>query len=314
MGADRGPCVAYLALLAGLTAVLPDTAHADPVPPTTPLTSDPWTPPKHDPVVWRDDLWTRVKPWEDVMTIALALGSGVVSEATVSPTHPRWTGPILFDTAARNTFRLSSDKARSEAGVASDVMYYGNTFYPVLVDVAAVTLIARHSPDAAWEEFSIDAEAFAISGLVAAATQRFVARERPFVKPCQAHPNNDDCAFTPGVENVSFLSGHEAMSFTGAMLTCFHHRYLHLYDSKAADAGICAALLATATTTGFLRMMSDRHYASDVLAGSAVGLTVGYFVPAAHYTVMHPHILGEQTLILPNVSANQGGLTLMGTF
>ncbi len=193
-------------------------------------------------------------------------------------------------------------------------MYYSNTFYPVLVDVVAVTLIARRSPDAAWEEFSMDAEAFAISGLVAAATQRFVARERPFVKPCQAHPNNDDCAFTPAVENVSFISGHEAMSFTGAMLTCFHHRYLHLYDSKAADAGICAALLATATTTGLLRMMSDRHYASDVLAGTAVGLTVGYFVPAAHYNVMHPHILGEHSLILPNISANQGGLMLTGTF
>ena len=314
MGAARRLRVTYLALLAGVTVFAPGAAHADPLPASTPLSTDPWTPPKHDPVVWRDDLWTRVKPWEDVMTLALAVGSGIVSDGTVSPTHPRWSGPILFDEAARNTFRLASDKARSEAGDASDVMYYGNTFYPVVVDMLGVTLIARRSPTAAWEELSMDAEAFAISGLVAAATQRFVARERPFVKPCMANPHMDDCALTPSVENVSFLSGHEAMSFTGAMLTCFHHRFLHLYDSKAADVGICAALLTTATTTGFLRMMSDRHYASDVLAGAAVGLTVGYLVPAAHYNVMHPHILGEHTLIVPNVSADQGGVTLVGTF
>jgi len=28
----------------------------------------------------------------------------------------------------------------------------------------------------------------------------------------------------------------------------------------------------------------------------------------------NPHILGEHSLILPNVSANQGGLMLTGTF
>jgi membrane-associated phospholipid phosphatase len=271
-------------------------------------------PARADTIVWRDDEWSRVKSWELAMTAGLGLAAGEITFLAKSPAEGRWKGTILFDSQARDFFRLGTDRARSNAGITSDLLYYTNTFFPLIVDSAIVTWGVHHSPDAAWQEFAIDAEAFSITGIISATTQRFVARERPFVAPCRAHPTNADCNPSPAVENVSFLSGHTAMALTGAMLTCFHHRKLHLYQNEAADLGICAALLTTATTASVLRMMSDRHYASDVLTGAVVGLSVGYLVPALHYDFATTKPLLGHSILLPQFGPNQGGLTLSGLF
>jgi membrane-associated phospholipid phosphatase len=70
-----------------------------------------------------------------------------------------------------------------------------------------------------------------------------------------------------------------------------------------------------ATATSFLRIMSDRHWTSDVLAGVAVGVGVGYVVPAAHYNrIFKPKLLGGNTLVMPNLSSNEAGLNVAGSF
>jgi membrane-associated phospholipid phosphatase len=54
--------------------------------------------------------------------------------------------------------------------------------------------------------------------------------------------------------------------------------YHHLENRK----WIWASGLTFATATGVLRVMSDQHYASDVLTGMAAGGLAGWLIPKLH--------------------------------
>jgi membrane-associated phospholipid phosphatase len=110
-----------------------------------------------------------------------------------------------------------------------------------------------------------------------------VRRERPFKTAyCSENPSDPDCA---SGDSSSFLSGHASTAFTGAGLVCAHHGAMPLYGNKIADTGACATALAAATVTGGLRIVADKHYASDVIAGAALGLASGWLMPKLlHYT------------------------------
>jgi membrane-associated phospholipid phosphatase len=80
------------------------------------------------------------------------------------------------------------------------------------------------------------------------------------------------------------MSGHSTASFTLAGLTCIHHAYLPLYGGGAPDALACAGSMAAATTVAMMRVVSDQHYLSDVIIGSAFGALAGVGMPwLLHY-------------------------------
>lgn len=66
--------------------------------------------------------------------------------------------------------------------------------------------------------------------------------------------------------NHSFPSGHTATAFVGA--TVLYHEY------KDANALMAYNGFLFASTTGSFRMMNNRHYLSDVLAGAGIGILV----------------------------------------
>ena len=75
------------------------------------------------------------------------------------------------------------------------------------------------------------------------------------------------------------------MSFTAASLVCMHHIHLELYGDPALDYGICGLALASAGTVGALRIVADKHWTSDVLVGTGIGLLSGLGVPYLfHYS------------------------------
>jgi membrane-associated phospholipid phosphatase len=46
----------------------------------------------------------------------------------------------------------------------------------------------------------------------------------------------------------------------------------------------CFGAIAVATGAGTMRLVGDRHYTTDVLAGAAIGLAAGYAMPTfLHY-------------------------------
>jgi hypothetical protein len=70
----------------------------------------------------------------------------------------------------------------------------------------------------------------------------------------------------------------------GAGLVCSHHLNVPLYGNAYADAAACAIAAGAAVSTGVLRLVADRHYVTDVLAGAAIGAGAGFVMPMfAHY-------------------------------
>jgi membrane-associated phospholipid phosphatase len=195
-----------------------------------------------------------------------------------APDSARWSGSILFDGPVRDALGAKSDGLRNAAARASDVGELGVVAYPLIVDAGLVSWLSKGRGDVARRLLAVDAEAFAINALLTSIVQRTVGRERPFAQGCgtAGHPactSADD-------RNTSFFSGHTSFAFTAATLICFQHGRLNLYGD--ADGFVCPVALAVASLTGLLRIGADRHWATDVLTGAAVGAAVGSTVSITH--------------------------------
>src|SRR5262249_20350757 len=102
-----------------------------------------------------------------------------------------------------------------------------------------------------------------------------LGRARPMAAECDRDPSYDRRCGDTGKLNASNLSGHTALAFTGAGLTCVHHLHLPLYGGGAADVMACVASTIVATSSGVLGVLPDHHYATDVILGAALGLASG---------------------------------------
>ena len=209
--------------------------------------------------------WNRIGPTEAAVIGTLGFGAIVLEFLVKPPATPRWEGPILFDEDARNALRAGSETGRSRAALASDFGYLGLPVYAIGVEAGLVTWLGKGQFDAALQLALINAEALAVNGVLTRVTQRAVARMRP-----------DGTS-----DNTSFFSGHTSAAFTTASALCVQHSRLEIYGG-IADKLVCPAAVAVAATTGLLRMIADRHWASDVMAGAAFGTLVGATVSWVH--------------------------------
>ncbi len=211
------------------------------------------------------------------------IGAGILAMELLlpSPTVARWRGVVLLDGMARDAMLPASDGARDGADGVSDVLLTSLLAMP-LVDAAVAWGVHGQGVSAA-RMLAIDAQSFGLTYLVTELTKRLVARERPYGAECDGQgPGGRECDSETRYE--SFLSGHTAMAFTAAGLVCAHHTNLPLFGGGAADTGACVAALGGAAAVGALRIAADKHYLSDVLAGAALGVVSGYFLPKwLHY-------------------------------
>jgi hypothetical protein len=212
--------------------------------------------------------WDRIGPVETGAIGGLALGAVLMELLLKAPAIPRWDKPILFDEAARNALGAGSEGGRSRAATASDIGYLGLPIYAIGVEAGLVTWLGRDKGDAALQLALINAEALAINAVVSRVTQKTVGRSRP-----DAQPGTTD--------NTAFFSGHTSTAFTMASALCVQHARLQIYGN-AADEVVCPAAVLVAATTGLLRIVADRHWASDVLAGAILGTAIGGGVSWAH--------------------------------
>jgi membrane-associated phospholipid phosphatase len=213
----------------------------------------------------------RATPVEYVATGVLSVSALVL--ALTEPDEARTSGPWLFDDPARDALRLESPDARRTADVASDIGLWSIAAYPFVDALLAATVLKadRRVP----VEMAIQS-ALVISAAanVAYLAKNLVARDRPFGPSCKRDPGYaSECADND--PPVSFMSGHAAVTFSAATITCVQHFQLKLYQDPVADAAACAIPLALATAVSVARMLADQHYATDVLAGAAIGTLSG---------------------------------------
>ncbi len=224
--------------------------------------------------------WTHKKfsTYEYIASGTMLAGLGAAT-LLMKDEGPRWRGGVLMDDASRDFGLARTREGQVQAARVSDYLLYSMIAWPYLD--AAVAMGGGHT-QTAWQMSLINSQAFIATSLLTFVIKRSVRRERPYKTAyCAENPTDPSCE---SGDSSSFLSGHASTAFTGAGLVCAHHGAMPLYGNKYADIGACATALAAATVTGGLRIVADKHYASDVLAGAALGLASGWLVPKLlHY-------------------------------
>ncbi|HEY3119235.1 MAG TPA: phosphatase PAP2 family protein, partial [Vicinamibacteria bacterium] len=151
----------------------------------------------------------------------------------------------------------------------SSTTLMANLFTPVGL------LAATDLPHKWTRDFPVIAEATAITISVNAFVKHITHRSRPAAHFCESEQVVVPC---PPDTRLSFFSGHTSSAFAAAVATGRIADFHHLENR----GWIWASGLALATTTGVLRVMSDQHYASDVLTGMAAGGLAGWLIPKLH--------------------------------
>ncbi|HWO12658.1 MAG TPA: phosphatase PAP2 family protein [Polyangiaceae bacterium] len=255
----------------------------------------------------------------ELVTIGVLGGLTLGMQFIPSPAEARWDKPILFDSAVRNALRLDSSSARDTASTISDVVFALGFVHTAVIDPLVVAWWQHESPFVAWQMVVIDAQAYSMTLFLNQLVKRVTARARPWVgvDDCQQNPDGEQCGH--GNPNVSFYSGHAAMTATSAGLTCAHHTQLSLYQSNVLDTGTCALAVTGTLVTGALRIASDNHWATDVIVGHVMGFASGYLLPTLlYYKELHvtPHEDRDAPTFaaFPLFTGDALGLSLLGSF
>lgn len=228
--------------------------------------------------MWRRE-WPTFSPVEGAATVAAGAGT-LVLLMLKPPLDPRWEGGILFDDAARSGLRLSSESARQRALRWGDLPYYAAPVIPLLIDPLVAAWLVHGDTKAALNLGAVGLEAFSYAGLASFISTRISVRERPDTSECRRRQPQDGCE----LDTEAFFSGHTTIAAASAGIVCANHRVMPLWGSRAADLGACALATTGAVATGVSRLMSDRHYATDVIVGFGFGFGFGYAIPTLlHY-------------------------------
>jgi membrane-associated phospholipid phosphatase len=290
----RGFAVFLVVVLASVTTAA--TAHA----------SDPW----QDATLRWDEDRPRFRPVEYAVTGV----TGVVALSEyffVRPqSQPHWSGGILFDDAVRDALRARSPSALRTVWALSDVVGVSGVVLTVGIDSMLVPVLRGHV-DVAWQLTWFDLEAYSLGSIVTFTLYDTVGRARPSYADCQRDPRFDDsCNVSP---TASFPSGHVAEAFISAGLSCANHAYVPLYGSRLADILACARDLTLASADGVLRIVGDRHYVTDVLAGGAIGFAFGYGLPVLLHYASGSHARVARLTLVP-VAGDRIGVAAMAAF
>jgi membrane-associated phospholipid phosphatase len=259
-----------------------------------------------EPLEW-DDSFGRVGTADIIV-----LGASMSVLGTALFLGPDPNAPVLdrlsFDEAARDVLRARGERGRLFARDASDVLVAAMVSYPVLVEGIANAGFARHSPDAAEQLVLIDIEAQLFAATLTQVGKTWTSRQRPFARRCGADLSADNYDCLENARYYSFPSGHASGSFAAATVVCVQNQYLPLWPRPWLP---CAVGYTAATMTAGLRIVADRHYVSDTVAGALVGTGAGLLLPWLHFNGLLGTTGASSSLALV---PSPGGFTVLGVF
>ena len=151
-----------------------------------------------------------------------------------------------------------------------------------------------------WENEKVErtallaVESFLVTSLFTGALKVIMGRTRPF------DGVSADEFKGPTTSNNAFPSGHTSTAF--AIATVVANEYEHIPLISPLSYGI-------ATMTGFSRMNDNKHWASDVVFGAALG----YFTSKT-ILKLHSNKKGRHFTIFPRADHRGGGLVLSTKF
>mgnify|MGYP001942684083 FL=1 len=227
---------------------------------------------------WDDD-WARGHPASWVVMTTGAAAALVFRSLYEPGSEALLREPTALDTAVRQHVMAPDAEDRERASRLSDVLLSGLILWP-FIDSLLVAGVGDQNSDVAWQLFTVAAEALAADYALSSIVKIFVHRNRPHAERCSL----EDRMLRPGRcgtegRTMSFYSGHSSAAFNSAAVVCMTHAYLPLYGSDAADAFACGGSLILATTVAVLRVIADRHHATDVMLGALSGALTGALLP-----------------------------------
>lgn len=143
----------------------------------------------------------------------------------------------------------------------------------------AVYLTGSTIEDVDADRLLLYGQTMAINVALASIAKQLVQRPRPYTY--SRDPAVRAYAKEEGTDAyLSFYSGHAALSFGAATTGAY---LLNTTDASPVAKNIAWGVgFGVAAMTASLRVRAGKHYYSDVLAGSFVGISVGFLVPALH--------------------------------
>ncbi|NVB77916.1 MAG: phosphatase PAP2 family protein [Kofleriaceae bacterium] len=219
---------------------------------------------------------------------ALLVASSTVMKPLLSPTQCRWCSTNSFDDSIRSSLVW---KNTDRANMFSDVAAHA------LVPAASVGLVALGSITSGgfgnlFDDMLPIGETIALSQLAVQGFKFGFGRERPYMHYTGESKSSDDM--------MSFVSGHAALAF-GLVTSAGTVASMRGYKVAPYIWGIGLPLAAT---TAYLRIAADKHYTTDVIAGSLIGATAGLLIPRLTLTKKLPF----------EVSPTGSGLSISGVW
>jgi membrane-associated phospholipid phosphatase len=219
---------------------------------------------------------------------------GTLAREQLGPLTCSACAPNDFDERARNALLWNyTATARSAAGTASALLALG-----VGAEVMLVAN-AHGDPRAGLVDLLVITEAVTLALDAGLVLQHATGRQRPFVH----FGNFPEPVHVPSTaDNLSFPAGQATFAFslaTAAGTVAFLRGWR--YAPWVLGLG-----LGVATVVGYLRRAGDMNYATDVIAGAALGGAAGFAIP----WFFHQPEEGERRSAVRLVPA-PGGLALL---
>lgn len=202
------------------------------------------------------------------VAFALWIGSEWFKEALI-PESCRLCGPNRLDARTQQALSWSNPEP---ARRASNWLGFGVVPLGTALGVGAMAIKGR-APNALWIDALLVAEATFLTAALNQGAKLAVSRERPFVNALAAAEKRG--TDRPDDNNLSFYSAHTSITFSMVVAAGTVAR---LRGYRAAP-WVFALGLPLAGLTGYMRIASNRHYLSDVLAGAVFGSAMGFLVP-----------------------------------
>jgi membrane-associated phospholipid phosphatase len=168
--------------------------------------------------------------------------------------------------------RWACQKFSPEADNLSDIFLNVCAFSPLLMFASP-----HLDRDQKWTYALMYIETEILTYSVTALTKNITGRIRPFAYNPEV-PLHDKIMSAD--TKKSFFSGHTSISFASMVFLAQTYAVLHP-DSRWKTA-VWVSGLSAATLTGVLRILSGKHFPTDVLVGALVGSFIGFVIPKLH--------------------------------
>lgn len=181
----------------------------------------------------------------------LALGAlGVTAASSLLDKHVRATYIDSKDAASATNYKHAGD-ATLLLGPALGAAFYAEGVV--------------NENDTSKETGYLTYECFLLILAIERPINFLIGRERPY-------STNNSHAFRPFHTNTSFPSGHTAQVFAAA--TVYSEQYPHWYVAVPA--------YSIAAFTGYSRLHASKHWVSDVVGGSMLGMYLAHTIRTHH--------------------------------